>query len=268
MKKTIALTMTLMLCLSLCSCKSKEAKAVDELILAIGTVNSESLDPIVSAKQSYENLSESDKEDVEQYDVLLAAEAEFAEQIIETGTNALNNGKVKYTELLYSSYLNDRQIRFSDEQRASMEETLELIKKMCYMGTYLIMPEYIIDQQIKIIGANAATVGDLYTQDSLFVSYEFSSEGSFALAFEQYIGYLDQFFTCFDYERDGGREVYHYTDDQGHQFDIIVLSEYKEFFVDIYRDFFDWDKMDMSDSEMTIRWTTEGFIVNNNFIWG
>ena len=68
MKKTIALLLSIILLLSLCACgKSKEAQAVDDLIIAIGEVSIDSAEEIESAENAYNALSEKDKKNVENY---------------------------------------------------------------------------------------------------------------------------------------------------------------------------------------------------------
>jgi len=64
-----------LVCVMLCSC-SKAGK-VEELIAAIGEVTLEKEEQIVAAENAYNELSEEDKEKVENYDVLVEARADY-----------------------------------------------------------------------------------------------------------------------------------------------------------------------------------------------
>ncbi len=80
MKRIIATLMTLCLCISLCACgKSAEAKKVDELILAIGTVTEESEGAISAAQKAYDALTADQKGEVENHQVLVEAQEKLAE---------------------------------------------------------------------------------------------------------------------------------------------------------------------------------------------
>ena len=68
MKKIISLAMCLILLLSLCACgKSKQAKAVEEQISTIGDVSLEKEATILSTLENYNQLSDAEKETVENY---------------------------------------------------------------------------------------------------------------------------------------------------------------------------------------------------------
>jgi len=71
MKKTIALLLVLVMCLSLCACgKSEEVIAVEEKIASIGEVTIDKADVIMEANQAYAALSDEDKKKVENFDAL------------------------------------------------------------------------------------------------------------------------------------------------------------------------------------------------------
>ena len=70
MKKIISLAMCLILLLSLCACgKSKQAKAVEEQISTIGDVSLEKEATILSTLENYNQLSDAEKETVENYSI-------------------------------------------------------------------------------------------------------------------------------------------------------------------------------------------------------
>jgi len=78
MKKPISLLLILVLCLNLCACgKSAEAKAVDDMILAIGEVTADNASAVQEALEAYEALSEADRQSVENYAVLESAQEEL-----------------------------------------------------------------------------------------------------------------------------------------------------------------------------------------------
>ena len=79
MKKIVLSLMILCLLLTLCSCKSKEAQNVDDMILAIGEVSLESKSSITDAEKAYNALTDKDKESVEYYSLLTEAQKTIAD---------------------------------------------------------------------------------------------------------------------------------------------------------------------------------------------
>ena len=78
MKRILSLSLAVLLCLSLCACgKSKEAKAVDDLILSIGEVTAESAETVQAAAEAYNALSEKDRESIENYETLKKAQEDL-----------------------------------------------------------------------------------------------------------------------------------------------------------------------------------------------
>lgn len=78
MKRAVSVICVLVLCLSLCACgKSKEAIAVDEMILGIGEVSVDSKAAILDAEAAYEALSDKDKEAIENYEILADAKEDL-----------------------------------------------------------------------------------------------------------------------------------------------------------------------------------------------
>lgn len=73
MKKLLSAILVLVMVLSLCACKSEEAKNAEELINAIGDVSLTSESAITAAENAYNALSEEDKASIENLDVLTAA---------------------------------------------------------------------------------------------------------------------------------------------------------------------------------------------------
>ncbi len=78
MKKIVKLTLATLLTLTLVSCgKSQEVKKLEENISTIGEVTLDKEEMILSAEQTYASLEEKDKEEVENYELLLSAREEF-----------------------------------------------------------------------------------------------------------------------------------------------------------------------------------------------
>ena len=73
-KVLVVLLLAIGMCLSLTGCKSKEVKAVEEAIEAIGEVDYNSKEVIDEARKLYDALSEKDKEKVANAETLTAAE--------------------------------------------------------------------------------------------------------------------------------------------------------------------------------------------------
>lgn len=83
MKQVLILALCAVMVLTLCACKSKQAKAVDEQILAIGEVTAESGDAITAAEEAYDALSDKDCTDVENYAVLTAAREQYDVYVVQ-----------------------------------------------------------------------------------------------------------------------------------------------------------------------------------------
>ena len=97
MKKIIAPTLVLCLCLTLSACKSFDAHKADKLILAIGDVSLESETDIDFAQAFYDMLDEEEKSEVENYNILLDAhnQLEFSktEHQKDIATDYMNKGE-------------------------------------------------------------------------------------------------------------------------------------------------------------------------------
>ena len=73
MRRILAAALALVLALMLCACKSAEAKSVEAQIGQIGDVTLESAVAIEEAEAAFAALTEEQKAEVKNYDVLLAA---------------------------------------------------------------------------------------------------------------------------------------------------------------------------------------------------
>lgn len=81
MKRILSFILILAICLSLCACgKSEEVKSVEEMISSIGEISIDSTDLINDARDTYNALSDEDKEKVENASIL--REATFESLVI------------------------------------------------------------------------------------------------------------------------------------------------------------------------------------------
>ena len=94
MKRIVPLFLALTVCIALCACGRKQVQnEVDRLILNIGVVTLESKDAIEYARQSYEALTEEEKNDVEHLIILLNAEETFEDLVEDYVENAKTESK-------------------------------------------------------------------------------------------------------------------------------------------------------------------------------
>ena len=82
-KGTICLVCLLLGCM-LCSCSSKASRGVDSLIMAIGQVDADCGPVVEYVREQYEQLSEEDRNKLENYQVLLASEAAWVDAVIDS----------------------------------------------------------------------------------------------------------------------------------------------------------------------------------------
>lgn len=136
MKKTIAILLTISLCFSLCACgKSAEAKKADKLILAIGEVTADSENSILAAQTYYDTLSDKQKEEVENYQILIQAQEEYSKIanriLLETNIQSAY-GEEKWATVLtlskeyLASYPNEL---FAKKAQEYKEEAIDIIAK-------------------------------------------------------------------------------------------------------------------------------------------
>lgn len=76
-KIVLMAVMTLSVLLLLCSCSSDNAKSTESLIKAIGVVNYDSLDAILSARDSFDALTGEEKDSIKNYQILIDAENKY-----------------------------------------------------------------------------------------------------------------------------------------------------------------------------------------------
>lgn len=92
MKRVVAVILLLCMCFSLCACgKSEESAKADELILAIGEISTDKIAFILEAQEYYNGLTEKQKKQVENYNILVSAVEKLPELMKENDYNEAMN---------------------------------------------------------------------------------------------------------------------------------------------------------------------------------
>lgn len=121
MKKALCLCLVITMLFVLTSCKSKEAKNADELILRIGAVTLESEQAILDAVNNYESLTDEDKSEIENYAILQQAQIDYLNAILDSIEDICIDDK----ELLLKAqnYYNSWDLEHSEsEMKAKLEQ--------------------------------------------------------------------------------------------------------------------------------------------------
>lgn len=272
MKKIIALVLCAVMLLSLCACgKSKKVQNVDDLILAIGEVSLDSADKIETAESAYAELSEKDKEKVENYSILLdarktydikkeEARQEAVQKILESINDTILDAEMERAEEMCYDLLKNEALCLTDEEKEEVNKNLYVISQMCFAGSYIVMPDYVSRvPYIKVSGDDS--IKELLDGKSMFVSYAFETEAELLTAYKRYKSYLDSKYERIDssYAKNGTSEGHLYVDSSNRQlylqmldFDPIDIDTY-EMNIEMVRSFFDASKIDDSDPSLTIR---------------
>ena len=229
MKKIISLAMCLILLLSLCACgKSKQAKAVEEQISTIGDVSLEKEAAILSTLENYNQLSDDEKETVENYSILenaidtinalKQAEIETALEEIETLIKQaeMEQAEASCLELLESGNL-------SAEQEQMANDYLNDIALMCFAGTYIVLPDYITGRDAERV--TGATVEKILNGGQAFVDFYYKREGDFKVAKDYCLSYLNSRFTLVSSDtRSTMLTTYIFCDADRNEFALNVIS--------------------------------------------
>lgn len=270
MKKFLIVAMIAVLSVTLCSCKSKEAQAVDELILLIGEVSLDSEDRITNAEMAYEELSEKDRNKIENYSVLKTAREEYEKieeernQTVETTFVLIEEmfaeGQMKAAETECRGLLNHESIKLNADEIAKVNDFLDDIVKTCFAGTYIVIPKYIV--QVPYEEDYAQPIEDVLNNNlfggGALYSCEFETGTDVELAAKRYIAYLDYNFECVSsksYELGGGVYLYG-TESVSSAIEIRIKNsrdlDMYEISIRIASALFDRTKIDSSKTGLTI----------------
>ncbi len=272
MRKIVALVLCAVMLLSLCACgKSKKVQNVDDLILAIGEVSLDSADKIETAETAYAELSEKDKETVENYSILLdarktydikkeEARQEAVQKILESINDTILDAEMERAEEMCYDLLKNEALCLTDEEKEDVDKNLYVISQMCFAGSYIVMPDYISNvPYIKVSGDDS--IEELLDGKSMYVSYVFETETELLTAYKRYKEYLDSKFERIDssYGKTGEVEGHLYVDSSNRQL-YLEMFNCDSFYVEPYcmsiemaSSFFDASKINDSDSSLTIR---------------
>jgi len=170
MKRVVGLILALLLCFSLCACKSKEAEKADELILAIGTVTLDSEDAITAAQVYVSTLNDSQKQQVENLAVLEAAQSELAALKAEAELEEQYN-----TAVAYEDASNPMAAKAIYEEMPS--DYKDVAERLEIINAFLSVEGRWVCTQLNVVGSNGRTYQprseryDISVEPSWTISY-------------------------------------------------------------------------------------------------
>ena len=271
MKKISILLLSVLLVLSLCSCQSKEAQAVDDLILAIGEVSLESEEAIIEAETAYQSLTEKDQEKVENYVALNDAREEYdrlaeeeRKKTVETTFALIDEmfaeGQMKNAETLCRGLLNHESIKLNADEITKANERLDDIVRICFAGTYVVIPKYIV--QVPYEEDYAQPIEDVVNNDlfggAALYTCEFETGTDVELAAKRYMAYLDynfEYVSGKSYDLGGGVYLYG-TESVSSAIEMSIKNssrlDWYEISIRIASSLFDRTKIDASKTGLTI----------------
>lgn len=270
MKRIAAMFLCAIMLLSLCACgKSKEAQAVDDLILSIGEVSLDSAEKIETAESAYATLSDKDKEKIESYSVLKTARETFddlskeRQEAVDTMFKLIDSsfsaGKMEAAKGLCYELLNNDKMPLTDTEIEKTNQILRNITEYCFAGTYLVIPKYVID--VPYEEGYISDIGYLLKGGLggiVSCTYEFDTKYDLDLAIKRYKSYLDANFEYITSEYyPTGSEKYIYGN--GSVSFAIELNKLCGEDIDMYEIYlviavnqFDLSKIDTSKTDLTI----------------
>ena len=168
MKRIISLIAILIVCISLCACgKSKEATMVDELVLNIGEVSLESRNVIETARNSYDALTEDQKKEVENLEILISAEETLRTLVAELVENAKT--AAKYELLNYNPNAAIKLLEKVLPMDSTVQNEIDIIYGHCFdLNNKLFIKPSLLYTHTELIGVS------LNDSEHKFDSYYFS----------------------------------------------------------------------------------------------
>ena len=156
MNKVISLLLALVICLTLCACgKSEAAELVDSMILSIGTVTLNSEDALLSAEKAYDQLSEKDKDKVENLAVLLEARIAF-DKLIDDAMDAASlvdeqlfaiEEQITQLDIFGALDALDTITPVLVSQEYTIDNLYSQIDSLCFPGTHFLTPDAVLNLQ-------------------------------------------------------------------------------------------------------------------------
>ena len=258
MKKIALILMTALFAVTLCSCKSDEAKTVEALISEVGDITTENFnaDGLIAAQNAYNALSEEDKKDVDNYDILLKAKEDVLSIFKAEIEQSFTSGDMKTAYTCCVGAL-EYGFNFSEEENDLLRDMLTTIESVCFPGTYIVQPENIISVDIERVDDSMADVGDLLDVDEegIWIAYYFDKSSETKLAGQQYMSYLNNNYQLIDQEYDEYGEYYAYSDEEGRLISLFITPDYPHQYIGlaIDKDYFDLSKIDTTNTRKSIR---------------
>lgn len=117
-KRIIAFALILCMVLSLCACKSSEAKAVEQQIKNLGEITLDSEQAIKEAEDAYNALSSEDQASVKNYDMLEQAESRYMVISLEKEIDEI--GEITLESETAISELVDAYEKMTEDEQASV----------------------------------------------------------------------------------------------------------------------------------------------------
>ena len=250
MKKLGVIMLLFALIFTLCACKSNEAKRVDELILAIGEVSLDEKDKVYEAQEAYHALPDKDKNRIENYAILEEACETIFDETYEEIDYAFGRCMMKEAESLCQELLNNESMPLSEEQIAKLEKVQSDIKSVCFAGSYVVMPQYIIDMPIELDAPKIEAIQSGGLGGTVCAVCDVNSERELSIALKQYKEYVDSSFEYYDSQ-------YYSTGAEEHLYDYIRLNtipsgKYSSLQIWMSVGLFDLSEVDTSNPELTV----------------
>lgn len=257
MKKTIYLFLALVLCISLCACKDKAVQTVDDLILSIGEGPYNHEDVILQAEAAYDALSEKQKAKVENAALLESIREsyeqnrkEYFDAALSTIEDFFKAGDMELAESLCYDVLNNEQTPPREDEIPAINEWLNQIYGVCFAGTYIAMPQYVVDTPLELSAPQIKSIQSGGFGGAVCATCDFDSEAELTLATKQYRRYLDKHFEYVDstYYPGGSEEhLYDYV-----RLNTLPLDEYSSLQIWMSVGLFDLSKIDTSNPDLTV----------------
>lgn len=117
-------------------------------------------------------------------------------------------------------------LELTENQHDTIEEYRRNILSICYPGTFVAMPESVIEVVPKSVGDDSYfTIGILKEYSEVFCRYTFNKMSEKKLAVQQYKDYLDTYYTYLDLRVDDDYTTYNYSDKTGNSIKIQVFDD-------------------------------------------
>ncbi|MCM1287952.1 MAG: hypothetical protein NC240_06535 [Clostridium sp.] len=224
MKKKVLIACMCVMMSFLCACgKSKETQFVEEKISAIGTVTWENESAIVEAESAYEELSDKDKKDVENYNDLVSAREKYNEELKKHYSSMIEEANIKIADLdAKGAY--EIAVSLPEEYSSEANDIIKKVDSMCYTNTFIVKFENVVSQLPK------STSGPETQTANVVIGHNYDSVDAMSSAFTEYYNYLKTYYTPLgsdstnDVIYDIASQSYQFNDENGNFIQISSAS--------------------------------------------